>query len=139
VVIGVAAHPTNFVSTHPSFYSNPLIFETFAEEMHFKQNLEIKIGNDVWIGSHSKIIGNLTIGDGAIIALGAVVTKDVPPYAIVGGIPARIIKFRFNDEIINFLVNTKWWDLDVNWIKENYKKFHNIDDFVELIHKTTNV
>ena len=74
---------------------------------------KVVIGNDVWIGCRSVIMGGVTIGDGAIIAAGAIVTHDVPPYAIVGGAPARIIKFRFNEETIKELLSLRWWEYDI--------------------------
>ena len=68
------------------------------------------IGNDVWIGYEASILAGVTIGDGAIIGTRAVVTKDVPPYTIVGGVPARQIRKRFSDEVISTLLTLKWWD-----------------------------
>ena len=76
----------------------------------------IKIGNDVWIAENVTIIGNVNIGDGAIIAFGAIVTHDIPPYAIVGGVPAKIIKYRFSQEIIDELLELKWWNLPYEFI-----------------------
>lgn len=70
------------------------------------------IGNDVYIGTNVVILSGVTIGDGAVIGAGAIVTKDVPPFAIVVGCPAKILKYRFNDNIINELLNLKWWNLD---------------------------
>ncbi len=133
VDIGIGIHPTTFVSTHPAFYSNNKAFETFADKMYVKEEAKIEIGNDVWIGSYAKIIGNINIGDGAIVALGAIVTKDVPPYSIVGGVPAKIIKYRFEKDKIDLLINLKWWDKDEKWIKENYKKFMSLDQFEALV------
>lgn len=77
---------------------------------YFKLRLSHIRGNDVWIGANCIILDGLTIDDGAVIAAGAVVTKNVPPYAIVGGNPARIIKYRFTPEQIRALLEIKWWD-----------------------------
>ena len=71
---------------------------------------QLLIGSDVWIGANAVILRGVTVGNGAVIAAGAVVNKDVPSYAIVGGVPAKIIKFRFNDEIIKKLKESKWYD-----------------------------
>lgn len=79
---------------------------------------DIVVGNDVWIGYEAVILAGVTIGDGAIIGARAVVTKDVPPYTIVGGIPAKQIRKRFNEETIDTLLKLKWWD----WSKERISK-----------------
>lgn len=73
-----------------------------------------KIGNDVWIASRVNILRNVTVGDGACIGAGAVVTKDVPPYAIVAGVPAKVIKYRFEEKFVEELLKIKWW----NWPRE---------------------
>jgi virginiamycin A acetyltransferase len=92
-------HDYTAVSTHPLFSNG------------FSRG-NIIIGNDVWIGMNATILDNIEIGDGAVVAAGSVVTKSVPPYAIVGGNPARIIKYRFSPEIIERMLNAKWWNYD---------------------------
>ena len=72
-----------------------------------------EIGNDVWIGNGACIMGGIKIGDGAIVATNAVVTKDVPPYAIVGGVPAKVIRYRFDETTIKELLDLKWWEYDM--------------------------
>ena len=79
---------------------------------------DIVIGNDVWIGYEAVIFPGVTIGDGAVIGTRALVTKDVPPYTIVGGVPAKPIRKRFDPETIDLLLKTKWWD----WPKERIAK-----------------
>lgn len=86
------------------------------------------IGNDVWLGANSLVLKGVKIGDGAVIGAGAVVTKDVPPYAIVGGNPAKVIKMRFDDETIGKLMQLQWWNLDLSII-ENLP----MDDIEECI------
>jgi acetyltransferase-like isoleucine patch superfamily enzyme len=83
----------------------------------------IEIGNDVWIGTSAIILSGVKIGHGAVVAAGSIVTKSVPPYAIVGGNPAKIIKYRLSEEKIEELLEMKWWD----WSEEKIKK--NIDFF----------
>jgi len=82
---------------------------------------DIVIGNDVWIGYEAVVMAGVTIGDGAIIGARAVVTKDVPPYTIVGGVPARKIRRRFSDNVIARLLELKWWDWPAEQIQRNIK------------------
>lgn len=88
---------------------------------------DIVIGNDVWIGYEAVIMAGVHIGNGAIIGTRAVVTKDVPPYAIVGGVPAKRIRNRFDDSVIEALQKIKWWDWDVEKTRENLKAIRNAD------------
>lgn len=131
-------HPAQtFVSTHPAFFSiNHSIGLSYVEEQQFQEHPEpldeegkftIRIGNDVWIGANVAILDGITIGDGAIIAAGALVTKDVPPFTIVGGVPAKELKKRFKNEDIDFLLSLKWWEKSEQWIAENATYFNDID------------
>jgi len=147
VRIGFGTHPSDtFVSTHPSFYYNTLsqIPFTFhkSPEPAFKyynfvrDHYLVEIGNDVWIGAGAIILDGVKIGDGAIVAAGAVVAKDVPPYTIVGGVPAREIKKRLSDQQIEFLLKDKWWESDFDEIHKNYIKYQNIGEYIEWRSKT---
>lgn len=114
-----ANHNMSSLSTYPF----PLFFEEWnlkkenvTESWNNKGN--IVVGNDVWIGYEAVIMAGVTIGDGAIIGTRAVVTKDVPPYTIVGGVPAKTIRKRFSDDIISSLLEMKWW----NWSKEKIQR-----------------
>lgn len=137
-----AFHPVDgFVSTHPVFYStNKQSGITFVQEQLFDEwktlpqlDVPVEIGNDVFIGEGSILVGNLRIGDGAVIASGAVVTKDVPPYCIVAGNPAKIIRKRFEDETIGKLLKFKWWDRDEIWLKQNVKTMSDVKLLLKYI------
>lgn len=128
-------HPTDFVSSHPIFYSLWKQCQiTFADKNYFQEREQIIIGNDVRIGTNVIVMDGITIWDGAIIAASSVVTKDVEPYSIVGWVPAKIIKYRFEPEQINYLLKFKWWDKDIHWIRKNYMLFHNIEKFMKANH-----
>lgn len=116
VVIGIGNHPLNWLSTSPFFYMK---FLGWRQENEYRDTVPPTfIGNDVWIGQGALIKDSITIGDGAIIGAGAVVVKDVPPYAVVGGVPARIIKYRFDERIIAELLELQWWNLEEEIIKQ---------------------
>lgn len=109
---GLGRHPTNFISAHPVFYSTRLQSgKTFAEKDLVEEISRVSIGSDVWIGARAMILDGINVGDGAIVAAGAVVIKDVPPYAIVGGVPAKLIRYRFSPDVISLLLEWKWWQL----------------------------
>ena len=113
-------HPMDFKSMH-AFCFNPVLKCT---KMDLVSYTPLKIGNDVWIGDSARITPNVTeIGDGAVIATGAIVNKNVPPYAVVVGNPARIVKYRFSKEIIEELLASKWWDKDIEDILPDIKEY----------------
>lgn len=114
-----ANHTQASLSTYPF----PIFFEEWDLNIQnvataWDNKGDIVIGNDVWIGYEAVIMAGVTIGDGAIIGTRAVVTKDVPPYAIVGGVPATVIRKRFSDDVISTLLTIKWWD----WPEEKIKR-----------------
>lgn len=132
-------HPTNtYVSTHPCFFSkrkqagfsyvSENLFNEFIYADH--ENNSVSIGNDVWIGYGALIMEGVKIGDGSIIGACSLVTHDVQPYTIVGGIPAKTIKKRFDDNEIEFLLKYKWWDLPEDWIRKNVMDFSDIKKFM---------
>jgi len=135
-VFGLGKHPARgFVSTHPAFYSlnNPGCPNPFSKkEMFDEQPERIIIGNDVWIGYRSIVMGGVRIGNGVIISAGAVVTKDVEDFAIVGGVPAKFIRYRFTQEQVDCLNRIRWWDKSVEWIRQNSDAFSDIETFCSL-------
>ena len=120
VSIGHGKHPLNFLSTSPYFYLDRLGFKDKNMASHTEYTVvePVIIGNDVWIGDNVTIFNGVTIGDGAVLGASAIVTKDVPPYAIVAGNPAKIIRYRFDEEIITQLLELKWWELDDDIIRK---------------------
>ena len=141
-------HGMQYVSTHPFLYKGSpndpiegaMPYEEYHEAawyvpgVHPKGKIEqkrIKIGNDVWLGRNVAIVNYANIGNGVIAGAGAVITKDVPDYAVVVGVPARIIKYRYTHEQIDALKKIKWWDWDDEIIRDRYDDFYlNIEDFI---------
>ncbi|OEF09492.1 CatB-related O-acetyltransferase [Aliivibrio logei] len=133
-------HPSHtFVSTHPAFHraTHKLVknmglsfsdVDLFHNEELLSTGKQVNIGSDVWLGSDVKILSGVSISDGAIIGAGSIVTKDIPPYCIAVGIPARVIKKRFTDADIDMLLELKWWDMPLSKLKQSYNKFSNIDN-----------
>jgi acetyltransferase-like isoleucine patch superfamily enzyme len=111
LLCGYGTHPLTWVCTSPVFYSRRgQCGGSFVEKEHFEENLKTTIGNDVWIGARVFLRDGVNIGDGAIIGAGAVVIKDVAPYSVVGGVPAKLIRHRFVEHDIEQLSNIRWWD-----------------------------
>ena len=137
-------HPLKspYVSTSPVFYTKhtPINF-SYVEEQLFEEYVfadperktPIIIGNDCWIGFGVSIVEGVTIGDGAVVLSNATVTKDVPPYSIVGGVPAKVLGYRYDENTIEKLLTIKWWNKDELWIKKNVQLFLNIEEFIKLV------
>ncbi len=147
---GPGRHYTHGLSTHP-FMNDPADstaklsqYEPYRRIMGTRSfslpekiprtiaSPHVKIGNDVWIGKRVLIMGGVTIGDGAIIAAGAVVTKDVPPYAVVGGVPARVVKMRFSQGIIDQLLSLQWWNYDMAQVS-NQVDYGRVEEVIEFM------
>lgn len=141
VTVLTGTHPSHkYVSTNPVFFSLGLQNgTTFVKEQKFKEKIFADdehqygaiIGNDVWVGYNATIMGGVTIGDGAIVASGALVNSDVEPYTIVAGQPAKVISKRFTDEQAERLMSFKWWDKPLDWIKEHAEEFDDIEKFIK--------
>ena len=136
-----ATHPVTHVSTSPAFYSNAgQTVRSFVSKGTFEDRLFVPgtqsacvVGNDVWIGDNVLVKGGIRISDGAVVAMGAVVTEDVPPYAVVGGCPAKIIKFRFSQSEIERLLQSEWWNKSERWLSDHACDFADIDVFLSRI------
>jgi len=125
-------HDASFVSTYPFGYIHQNVFENVSNNSK-NTNGAVNIGSDVWIGYNTTIMSGVTIGDGAVIAANSHIIKNVEPYSIVGGNPAKHIKYRFSSEQIEKLLQIKWWDWDDDKIN-SYTSFFaspNIDAFIE--------
>ena len=120
VTIGATPHNYDLISTHAFHYIRSFGFVDQDKRI----TLQTKIGNDVWVGANAIIMPGLVVGDGAVIGAGAVVTKDVPSYAIVAGVPAKIIKFRFDENVTSKLVELEWWHWPKSKIMANMGLFN---------------
>ena len=134
-----ANHRADWITTSSQLLG--LVTHEIAE-MHMKMGHptckgDINVGNDVWIGAKSTIMSGITIHDGAIIAANSVITKDVPPYAIVAGNPGKVVKYRFTHDQIHNLQQIAWWDWDKEKIKHNAKLMwsSNMDEFIKKFQK----
>jgi acetyltransferase-like isoleucine patch superfamily enzyme len=128
LVGGLGKHPTNLISTHPIFYSPTWHSSiSFVGKQYYEEFAQTLIGSDVWIGANVTILDGIKVGNGAIVAAGAVVTKDVPDYAVVGGVPAKVIKYRFTDPKIKQLLSLKWWDYPHEILSKHHQLFRHSD------------
>lgn len=128
VTLGLWQHPINLVSTSPVVYNNN---PQYLDAQIYGKSVEV--GHDVWIGSGAMVMAGVHIHTGAVVAAGSVVTKDVPPYAIVGGVPAKIIKYRFDEPTRNKLLASEWWEYSPQVIKK--LPYDDIDKFLSELEK----
>ena len=135
VYIAPGNHPITWLTSSPAPY-NPVIASLYKERLgkeinQYNAKRKCVIGNDVWIGVNAIILQGITIGDGAIVGSNAVVTHDVPPYAIVAGVPAKIIRYRFDEEMIKDLLQIKWWNKPYSLLKQ--MSFNNPKEDIEFL------
>ena len=129
-IVGGAKHPIDWVSTSPVFYSVGSGTGLHLGNLSIDETARTVIGNDVWIGSRVIVMQGLKIGNGAAIGAGAVVTKDVPPYAVVAGCPAKIIRYRFDEATIEMLQKSAWWNLSEQQLRKISRYINRPDKFL---------
>lgn len=129
-IIGGSSHPIDWVSTSPVFYKGKNILKKNFSENKYIPVTETIIGNDVWIGSNVLIKGGVKIGNGSVIGMGSVVTKDIQNYEVWAGNPARLIRKRFEDNIINELLKIEWWDFNDADLETHSDLINDIEQFI---------
>jgi len=133
VTIGGIAHPMHFVSTSPAFLSHKDSIKKKFSHFNYLPNIKTEIGSDVWIGDGAFVKAGIRIGNGTVIGMGAVVTKDVPDYAIVAGNPARFIRYRFDEPTRLALSASQWWLRDDESLVRLAKHIDDPSAFIEEI------
>lgn len=134
LLCGWGIHPVDGISTSPVFYSTQKQSGfTFSATDKIVEQKHINIGNDVFIGANVTILDGVSIGDGAVIGAGAVVSKDIPPYAIAVGSPIKVVKYRFSQEVIDSLLEIKWWDKEDEVLKNVERNFYDVENFIDLM------
>lgn len=134
VRIGLGGHPTDWVSTHPFAYDKKYGFTENTREWT-NESSDTIIGNDVWIGANATILAGITIGDGAIIGAHALVNKDVKPYSIVVGSPAKHLRYRFDEETVAKLLKLKWWDMPKNDLVKNLSLMKSPEELLKKLNQ----
>lgn len=133
VVLGGARHPMEWVSTSPVFYAGRDSVKAKFAEHKLTPPAGVRIGHDVWIGRSAIVLAGVTVGDGSVIGAGSVVTKDVPPYAIVAGNPARLIRYRFDENVIQKLKEINWWNFSEARLKTFGGVFNDVERFLSAV------
>lgn len=137
-IIGGASHPIDWVSTSPVFYKGKNILKKNFSNNEYISMTKTVIGNDVWIGSNVLIKGGIKIGNGSVVGMGSVVTKDIGDYEVWAGNPARLIKKRFEDDLIAELLKIEWWDFTEHDLKKNGELINDIEQFIAFNTKRSN-
>lgn len=135
VIIGGAEHPMHFVSMSSVFLNHRDSSIKKLGRLQYLPVVETLIGHDVWIGNRAILKSGISVGIGAVIGAGSVVTKDVPNYAVVAGNPAKVLKYRFEPTLINALIESQWWDFDDKKLEVLSEKFDRPIDFLKEINK----
>lgn len=128
---GLGVHPTNGISTAPMFYSTrKQNGTTLSGESKVAESKQAIIGNDVFIGANVTVLDGVKIADGVVIGAGAVVVDDIPPYAVAVGVPAKVIKYRFDEDTIKALLEKQWWNGDEEGLRMVERNFWDVDAFL---------
>ena len=130
--IGSGSHPMDWVSTSPVFTERRSILRFHFVKHEYNPHKVVEIGNDVWIGAHVLIKSGVKIADGAVVGMGSVVTKDIGPYEIWAGNPAKLIRKRFDDNTISELLKSEWWNRKNEEIQKIARDFNDVNTFLEL-------
>jgi len=132
VSIGGKNHEMNNVTTHSRWWFNKLYSDTSIKATEYEESATCEIGSDVWIASNAIILRDVTVGNGAVIGAGALVNKDIEPYTVVAGVPAKPIRNRFDEKTIDTLMEVAWWDWPIEVIKNNLDLIYStkVDDIV---------
>lgn len=129
-ILGGGNHRIQRVTSYPLKYVLLYNMRKRTEDCSVSRGPTL-VGSDVWMGINAIVLSGVTIGDGAVVGAGAVVSKDVPPYAIVAGNPAKLVGYRFSEKQIQDLLLIKWWNWDINKIKDNIDLFGDVDKFIK--------
>lgn len=135
--IGLPQHEIDTVSSHPVFYlrDTPLV-RKFCKSNHTVLGRRTVVGHDVWIGHGALVMSGVKVGTGAIVGAGSVVTRDVPDYAIVGGVPARVIRYRFDESLRRQLLDSSWWEMSDKWLEEHVDLFLRPTELLAALERT---
>lgn len=134
--VGMSTHTLDKLSTSPIFTeAKNATKHSWVNNSTVSPYERVTIGNDVWIGVRAIILGGKTIGDGAVIAAGAIVTKNVPPYAVVAGVPAKVVRYRFPQEVIDRLEALQWWNLPDKVLQESIALFQSNEIDINALEK----
>ena len=134
--IGMGTHTLDNISTSPIFTeSKNGTKHSWVKVSAVNPFKRVKVGNDVWIGVRTMVMGGVTIGDGAVIGAGSIVTRDIPPYAVVVGVPAKVIRYRFTQEQIDALLANPWWNLPEEQLRKQIELFQSSENIEEMINE----